>query len=92
MHQASEYSGALFQVASQFNALEMTGSEVTPEHSVTRYERDHIQCPACAIALLADTAQSRMAQRLARRVLRKVPSSLLASARAEMMLTSLASN
>jgi hypothetical protein len=44
-----------------------------------------------AIALLAETAQSRMTQRLARRVLRKAPSSLLASARAEMVLTSLAS-
>ena len=45
-----------------------------------------------AIALLAETTQNRMAQRLARRVLGKAPSSLLASARAEMMLTSLASN
>jgi hypothetical protein len=45
-----------------------------------------------AIALWAETAQGRMPQRLARRVLRKAPSSLLASARAEMMLTSLASN
>jgi hypothetical protein len=45
-----------------------------------------------AIALLAETTQNRMAQRLARRVLGKAPSSLLASARAEMMLTSFASN
>ena len=50
MHQASEYSGALFQVASQFNALEMTGFEVTPEHGVTRYMHDRTQGPACAIA------------------------------------------
>ena len=43
MHQAPEYAGALFQVASQFNALEMTGPEVTPEHGVTRYQHDHTQ-------------------------------------------------
>jgi hypothetical protein len=55
MHQASEYSGALFQVASQFNALEMTGFEVTPEHGVTRYIHDRTQGPACAIAAGAAT-------------------------------------
>ena len=55
MHQASEYSGALFQVASQFNALEMTGFEVTPEHGVTRYMHDRTQGPACAIAAGAAT-------------------------------------
>ena len=37
MQRAPEYAGALFQVASQFNALEMTGPEVTPEDGVTRY-------------------------------------------------------
>ncbi len=55
MHRASEYSGALFQVASQFNALEMIGPEVTPEHGVTRYQNDHTQGPACAIAAGAGT-------------------------------------
>jgi len=55
MHQASEYAGALFQVASQFNALEMTGFEVTPEHGVTRYMHDRTQGPACAIAAGAAT-------------------------------------
>ena len=50
MHQASEYSGALFQVASQFNALEMTSFAVTPEHGVTRYMHDRAQGPGCAIA------------------------------------------
>ena len=45
-----------------------------------------------AIALLAETAQSRMAQRLARRMLRNAPSSLLASAKARTMLTLRASN
>ena len=37
MHQSSENAGALFQVASQFNLLEMTGPEVSPEDGVTRY-------------------------------------------------------
>jgi hypothetical protein len=55
MHQAPEYAGALFQVASQFNALEMVGPNVTPEDGVTRYEHDHTQGPACAIAAGAAT-------------------------------------
>ncbi|MBY6242246.1 hypothetical protein K3F48_13815 [Methylosinus sp. Sm6] len=50
-----EYSGALFQVASQFNMLEMTSPEITPEHGVTRYQHDHTQGPACAIAAGAAT-------------------------------------
>lgn len=55
LHQAPEYAGALFQVASQFNALEMTGPGVTPEHGVTRYQHDATQGPACAIAAGAAT-------------------------------------
>ena len=55
MHQMPEYAGALFQVASQFNALEMVGPSVTPEDGVTRYEHDHTQGPACAIAAGAAT-------------------------------------
>lgn len=55
MHQAPEYAGALFQVASQFNSLEMVGPSVTPEDGVTRYERDHTQGPACAMAAGAAT-------------------------------------
>jgi hypothetical protein len=50
MHRAPENSGALFQVASQFNLLEMVSPSVTPEHGVGRYENDHTQGPACAIA------------------------------------------
>jgi hypothetical protein len=41
LHAASEFEGALFQVASQFNALEMVGPNVTPEDAVTRYEDGH---------------------------------------------------
>jgi hypothetical protein len=55
MHRASEYAGALFQVASQFNALEMTSPNVTPEDGVTRYQYDQTQGPACAIAAGAAT-------------------------------------
>lgn len=55
MHQAPEYAGALFQVASQFNCLEMVGPSVTPEDGVTRYEHDRTQGPACAMAAGAAT-------------------------------------
>lgn len=47
--------GAMFQVASQFNLLEMIGPDVTPEHGVTRYQHDATQGPACAIAAGAAT-------------------------------------
>ena len=46
---------ALFQVASQFNLLEMTGPDVTPEDGVSRYAFDRTQGPACAIAAGAAT-------------------------------------
>ncbi len=55
MHQSLETAGALFQVASQFNLLEMVSPDVTPEHGVTRYQNDHTQGPACAIAAGAAT-------------------------------------
>jgi hypothetical protein len=54
-HQESELRGALFQVASQFNMLEMIGPRVTPEDGVTRYQHDPTQGPACAIAAGAAT-------------------------------------
>ena len=41
MHADPEVEGALFQVASQFNLLEMAGPSVTPEDGVTRYSEDH---------------------------------------------------
>jgi len=55
MHQSPENAGALFQVASQFNLLEMVSPTVTPEQGVTRYQHDHTQGPACAIAAGAAT-------------------------------------
>jgi hypothetical protein len=55
MHQAREYAGAMFQVASQFNLLEMIGPKFTPEDGVTIYQNDPTQGPACAIAAGAAT-------------------------------------
>jgi hypothetical protein len=55
MHSLPQNAGALFQVASQFNLLEMVGPTVTPEDGVTRYQYDHTQGPACAIAAGAAT-------------------------------------
>lgn len=50
LHRDPENAGALFQVASQFNLLEMVSPDVTPEHGVTRYQSDRTQGPACALA------------------------------------------
>lgn len=55
LHREPEHQGACFQVASQFNLLEMTGPNVTPEDGVTRYRFDPTQGPACAIAAGAAT-------------------------------------
>jgi hypothetical protein len=55
MHQSPENAGTLFQVASQFNLLEMVSPTVTPEQGVTRYQHDRTQGPACAIAAGAAT-------------------------------------
>jgi len=49
MHRAPQYAGALFQVASQFNALEMTGPSVTPEDGVARYEHDQVGAALSAV-------------------------------------------
>lgn len=46
---------AVFQVASQFNLLEMVSPSVTPEYGVGIYEHDRTQGPACAIACGAGT-------------------------------------
>ena len=55
LHRDAKNRHALFQVASQFNLLEMTGPEITPEDGVTRYAHDRTQGPACAIAAGAAT-------------------------------------
>ncbi len=55
MHALPVNAGALFQVASQFNMLEMVAPSVTPEEGVTRYQHDRTQGPACAMAAGAAT-------------------------------------
>ena len=55
LHTNESNAGSLFQVASQFNLLEMVSPSVTPEHGVGIYEHDPTQGPACAIAAGAGT-------------------------------------
>ena len=55
LHCEETNKSALFQVASQFNLLEMVSPKITPENGVDRYEHDHTQGPACAIACGAGT-------------------------------------
>ena len=55
LHLDAVNAGALFQVASQFNLLEMISPSVTPEEGVDIYEHDRTQGPACAIAAGAGT-------------------------------------
>jgi hypothetical protein len=55
LHKDPENEGALFQVASQFNLLEMVSPYVIPERGVGIYENDFTQGPACAIACGAGT-------------------------------------
>jgi hypothetical protein len=55
LHEATENAGAMFQVASQFNLLEMVAPSVTPEAGVGIYENDRTQGPACAVACGAGT-------------------------------------
>jgi hypothetical protein len=55
LHADPANAGALFQVASQFNTLEMISPAVTPEQGIDRYETDLTQGPACAMACGAGT-------------------------------------
>ncbi|CAK9060718.1 Uncharacterized protein SCF082_LOCUS31929, partial [Durusdinium trenchii] len=55
LHCDVENAGAMFQVASQFNLLEMIGPDRVPEMGVGIYESDPTQGPACAIACGAGT-------------------------------------
>jgi hypothetical protein len=48
-------AGSLFQVASQFNVLEMAAPEVSPDAGITCYQHDRTQGPACAMACPAGT-------------------------------------
>ena len=55
LHSDPQFEGALFQVASQFNVLEMVSEHVTPEQGVTGYMYDGTQGPACSMAAGAAT-------------------------------------
>ncbi len=55
LHADELNAGAMFQVASQFNLLEMVSPHVTPECGVGIYGNDPTQGPACAIAAGAGT-------------------------------------
>ena len=55
LHCDPSNAGAMIQVASQFNLLEMTSPSVSPERGVDIYEHDRTQGPACAIAAGAGT-------------------------------------
>lgn len=55
LHADKVNAGSLFQVASQFNLLEMASPDVPPERGVGIYEGDFTQGPACAVACGAGT-------------------------------------
>lgn len=55
LHSDAANAGAVFQVASQFNLLEMVSPSVTFEQGIGIYENDPTQGPACAIACGAGT-------------------------------------
>ena len=57
LHTNVSNAGSVFQVASQFNLLEMASPSVTPECGVGIYEHDRTQGPTCAIAAGAGTSQ-----------------------------------
>ena len=50
LHMNTDNNGAVFQVASQFNCLEMYNHYFTPNHGVGVYINDRTQGPACAMA------------------------------------------
>ncbi|TVQ27127.1 MAG: hypothetical protein EA370_18115 [Wenzhouxiangella sp.] len=55
LHQDASLANAMFQVASQFNLLEMVHPGVCPEQGIGRYQSDRTQGPICAIACGAGT-------------------------------------
>jgi hypothetical protein len=55
LHRDPANAGAFFQVASQFNLLEMVSPDRNPEHGISDYQYDRTQGPACAIACGAGT-------------------------------------
>ncbi|HJN67446.1 MAG TPA: hypothetical protein QF761_14645 [Pirellulales bacterium] len=55
LHENPVHSDAVFQVASQFNVLEMVDPNVTPAEGITGYIYDRTQGPTCALAAAGGT-------------------------------------
>ena len=55
LHQDHTNSNAVFQVASQFNCLEMVAPHVSPEDGIGIYQNDLTQGPTCCICAGAGT-------------------------------------
>lgn len=55
LHANPSNSLDMFQVASQFNALEFISPSSVPEDGITGYDRDPTQGPACSLAAAAGT-------------------------------------
>ncbi len=55
LHADPMNAGAAFQVASQFNLLEMINQHIAPDQGIARYAFDRTQGPACAMACAAGT-------------------------------------
>ena len=55
LHRHSDNNGAVVQVASQFNCLEMISPRHTPNDGITIYANDQTQGPICALACPAGT-------------------------------------
>ena len=55
LHQDAANANAVFQVASQFNCLEMASPRFVPEDGVGIYQNDWTQGPACSICAGAGT-------------------------------------
>lgn len=55
LHADPELAGSVFQVASQFNVLEMVSPDVGPDAGITGYVHDRTQGPACAMSCPAAT-------------------------------------
>ena len=77
MHGDSAHRHAPFQVGSQFNLLEMTGPDVSPEDGVTRYVHDHTQGSACAVAAAAPLSTGTTSCRWATRSVKRAMSNRL---------------
>ena len=56
-HRNPALCNSLFQVASQFNVLEMASPDIEPSAGITIYEHDRTQGPVCAIACPAGTVR-----------------------------------